>query len=145
MTESMTTEQKDQAFRLLIETIRYYRRNPRSLHDYRCAYITPKGTMCAVGRCMYKRTLNRMSDKESNLPIRTLMTNRGITDLDSLLKRRYRGLPLGVWLRLQNLHDDQFNWEPSGDGGHLLTEAGINAAERFARDFADRQFQLEDV
>lgn len=69
--------------------------------------------MCAVGRCMED------PPEELECAVDFLARKLNAERLDDLLKPEYRGLPLDLWLGLQQLHDSAPSWISTADGGGL--------------------------
>jgi len=116
---------------ILDETVAFYSEDPkrRALkEDGKCAYSTPDGRHCAVGRCLKPSLLKqgtellgngdgvyRLVQKQNNIPIGEL-----VTGIDNLLDDRYHGHSIAFWGDLQNIHDYKYYWCDSG-----LTERGL--------------------
>lgn len=107
------------------ETVTHYESNPRAVSGARCVYYKPAdGAMCAVGRCMYKRSLDRL--KKRNIlhnGISQVCAVLGVAP-DDLLKSKYQGLSPEFWKALQALHDDDEYWVSTGPGTNRLTPTG---------------------
>lgn len=109
------------------ETVTYYSEDPmdrRGLINGSCAYITPNGEMCTVGRCLINpETL------AGNLTVLQLLS--GSADgLDHLMKPEYRGHAPEFWRHLQIFHDVDDNWDSEG-----LTMRGRWVVDKLAEDF----------
>jgi hypothetical protein len=113
-------EMVDRMIEVLTESYLLYAGNP----DARgtdgqggCYYKEPKtGKMCSIGRCMLPSqvgphlsgTIEELIDERLDEGVDTAWG-----DLDGLLRKRYRGLPLTFWQALQEWHDDDHMWFPN--------------------------------
>lgn len=105
---------------IITETVQHYTQGgARSLTEESnyCVYNGPKGSHCAVGRCMltkYKRIkTNNVDWNEGTAAINlaSRLTNGVSENLDSVLAIRYRGHEMLFWSQLQDFHDKGINWE----------------------------------
>lgn len=102
---------------ILDETIEYYRTHQRAKDsDGLCVYKNPKtGEMCAVGRCLIQPDCHEIRTAGD------LINALG----DDIFKPDYRGHSTYFWFDLQQLHDYPSHWMANGQGGHDLTEEGM--------------------
>jgi hypothetical protein len=114
---------------VLEETVQYYSEDtsrrgyePDSALGNTCSYITPKGNMCAVGRCLQAQYLPKAAKAEGGILtlLKTVLdiplSSNGDTDahLDSILEDKYTGLGHTFFRHLQGLHDSNNNWNNTG-------------------------------
>lgn len=116
-TPKMTQEQ------IVEETIAWYGADPVGRRSMKsngaCYYAMTRKKRCAVGRCM---TIKNAQATDDRLKWRGRGTSVvAISNLETLLKPRYRGHPLMFWRDLQKLHDNSFHWGKRG-----LSEIGVN-------------------
>lgn len=97
---------KAKLHKVLDETYKhYYNRRGRCGYDkgrQYCQYLTNDGKMCAVGRMIKKKDLDKLSDDLNFLG--------GVVEVlenytDTLFKREYKGLPVHFLTLLQEMHD----------------------------------------
>lgn len=108
---------------IIEETADYYSKNPRSIKKGNCVYNGPKGSHCAVGRCLLssvKKKGRELDGNDSDINSLTFKQS-SITSLDDLLSQKYRGHEIGFWQCLQDFHDMNYNWN-----GMELTQHGKN-------------------
>jgi len=97
---------------LIEETVAYYsedtsRRGVNAGGD--CEYKTGRGQMCAVGRCLMKKT-----------DVGPFNVSLGVVDLFSdyggatLFQVKYRKIEPNLWVDLQLFHDRPLNWDEQG-------------------------------
>jgi hypothetical protein len=98
---------KQDYLNLLNETVSYYttEKNELSSLDGVCNYLSPNGTMCAVGRCL-------INPKGKDSQLKKFKGGTGVVFLfnlyepNKILKKQYRGFSLQFWIDLQLLHDN---------------------------------------
>jgi hypothetical protein len=98
---------KQDYLNLLNETVSYYttEKNELSSVDGVCNYLSPNGTMCAVGRCL-------INPKGKDSQLKKFKGGTGVLFLfdlykpNKILKEQYRGFSLEFWIDLQLLHDN---------------------------------------
>ena len=77
-----------------------------------CCYTDKNGNHCAVGQCMLaKKRPGINTDLNTDSISRLLGTN---TNIDHLLKEKYRGHGYQFWSDLQRLHDHEPHWTETG-------------------------------
>ncbi len=101
---------------IIEETVEFYSKDPegrRSLDEFRdCKYNGPKGTHCAVGRCMlskYKRLGSKFKHNSEDVYVLLDADN-----IDHFLSPKYRGHGITFWQDLQELHDKDSFWDKRG-------------------------------
>lgn len=102
---------------IIDETVEFYSEDPRrrAVDEHNaCVYLTEDGRKCAVGRCLEEDAPTL--DHEGSISALTL--RRMFQDEE--FRPEYRGHPLDFWQDIQNLHDQNDNWETSGG----LSESG---------------------
>jgi hypothetical protein len=82
-----------------------------------CLYLTDEGKMCAVGRCMTKKGLERVLVSHAKASAHDL--DDAFDGIDKLLKKKYHGQNISFWANLQRLHDNKNWWDENG-----ITENG---------------------
>lgn len=82
-----------------------------------CLYLTDEGKMCAVGRCMTKKGLERVLVSHPKSSAHDL--DDSFDGIDKLLKKKYHGQNISFWANLQRLHDNKNWWDENG-----ITENG---------------------
>jgi len=82
-----------------------------------CLYLTEEGKMCAVGRCMTKKGLERVLVSHAQASTHEL--DDTFDGIDKLLKKKYHGQNISFWCDLQRLHDHENWWDENG-----ITEQG---------------------
>jgi hypothetical protein len=82
-----------------------------------CLYLTDEGKMCAVGRCMTKKGLERVLVSHPKSSAHDL--DDAFDGIDKLLKKKYHGQNISFWANLQRLHDNKNWWDENG-----ITENG---------------------
>lgn len=82
-----------------------------------CLYLTEEGKMCAVGRCMTKKGLERVLVSHHRASAHDL--DGAFDGIDKLLKKKYHGQNIAFWANLQRLHDNKNWWDENG-----ITEQG---------------------
>lgn len=105
---------------IIDETVEYYQNHDRAIERYPngdvkgCRYYMD-GEMCAVGRCL----VDPVKVNNSNVcnDYVDMVVNYFGPDV---FQEDYRGKSVMFWRDLQQLHDDDINWN-----GRELTEAGI--------------------
>ena len=102
---------------LIEETVAYYsedtsRRGVNAGGD--CEYKTGRGQMCAVGRCLMKKT--NTEPFNDNIGVADLFSDYGGA---RLFQVKYRKIEKGLWVDLQIFHDSFLNWNDKG-----LTDRG---------------------
>ena len=105
---------------ILEDTIEYYSDDPsetRAAYDGDCVYTDADGRHCAVGRYMKKEFQTRGFYANSGQSVTSLAA-----DVDSYLVSNVLGLSEHFWQSLQELHDNDGNW--NYDTG--LSEHGKN-------------------
>jgi hypothetical protein len=111
---------------IINETVRYYSKHPRGLevNAIGCSYLTKEGNMCAVGRCMTKKSLKiqKIIGVGDSDDLFTL-----VGEPDKILKKPYHGHPKYFWKELQDFHDDSKYWIQNNKGGNNLTDRGLQA------------------
>lgn len=103
---------------ILNETIRFYAKNTklRALDFYgNCKYNTDNDKHCAVGRCLLKKYQKQGEKMLGNVSVADGLAKMNDKDsLDSMLSAKYRGHDISFWLKLQELHDGERNWNAIG-------------------------------
>lgn len=120
-----TTKRKTE-LEIVLETVNYYRANPRAIVDGMPRYIAPDGAMCAIGRCLGTKSVKKLKNvttKITPLVLNVIKYERK----DEWFKPEYRGHMLTFWAKLQELHDNDEYWH-DGD----LTKEGYYFATLFA-------------
>ena len=105
---------------ILEDTIEYYSDDPsetRAADDGDCVYTDADGRHCAVGRYMKPEFQTTGFYANSGQSVHSLAA-----DVDSYLVDNVLGLPVDFWQSLQELHDNDGNW--NYDTG--LSEHGKN-------------------
>ena len=107
------------------ETVGFYNLNNRAaveknnliggLSTSKCEYITPDNKMCAVGRCLTEKGLERVMRKCPDDSAEVVDQTVG---LDNVLKKKYTGHSQLFWFRLQRLHDNKNYWDEKGLNDH---------------------------
>jgi hypothetical protein len=87
-----------------------------------CEYITSDNKMCAVGRCLTKKGLERVM---KNCSVYNVSDIDEVFGLDKLLKKKYHGHPVMFWSKLQRLHDNNTIWDENGITKHGKREVAI--------------------
>jgi hypothetical protein len=82
-----------------------------------CLYLTDEGKMCAVGRCMTKKGLERVLVSYAKASAHDI--DDAFDGIDKLLKKKYHGQNISFWANLQRLHDNRNWWDENG-----ITEKG---------------------
>jgi hypothetical protein len=82
-----------------------------------CLYLTDEGKMCAVGRCMTKKGLERVLVSHPKSSAHDL--DDAFDGIDKVLKKKYHGQNISFWSNLQRLHDNKNWWDENG-----ITENG---------------------
>ncbi len=124
--ENFTKKQKSLMLLILDETVKYYgkdyaKRRSVDAIGCSCRYNGVKNTHCAVGRCLTKKwQTNNVLDSEAQGSIKSINWKFPI---DTILKKKYRGLPVDFWQLLQTLHDNKENWEE----GFWTSKKGLSA------------------
>lgn len=77
-----------------------------------CLYLTEEGKMCAVGRCMTKKGLERVLVSYAKASAHDL--DDAFDGIDKLLKKKYHGQNISFWANLQRLHDNKHWWYENG-------------------------------
>lgn len=109
---------------IVLETVAFYNTENRAAIETvqsggytsaKCEYITPDNRMCAVGRCLTKKGLERVmktcpDDSASDVDIKV--------GLNNVLKKKYTGHGQMFWFRLQRLHDNKNFWDEKGLNDH---------------------------
>lgn len=123
---------KEEYLALLNETVQYYSEDTsrRAIVNGTCQYITSKGQMCAVGRCLKKGFLNNINGHNSLTLISLLQYYKE----EEIFKQKYVGFDGRFWLKLQDLHDEFKYW-----GENCLSPKGELLVERIER-FIDELF-----
>ena len=116
---------------IILETVEYYKNNPRGYDGDSCFYFK-NGIMCAVGRCM--NTPEKFVDNNDD-SVSKLFSNN-VEDLDLNLKEQYRGHDFSFWRSLQSFHDSRELWLET-DSGNNLTEYGESKLENLLINYAD--------
>jgi hypothetical protein len=122
---------------LLLEVVDYFKADPpgrRSVNldedeedGTQCAYYSDSRRKCAIGRYLLKP--KKIQSRFGGLPIEDLPQEGLKKPIDEIFKPRYRGFPLKLWVRLQNLHDTADYWRDEGG----MTEAGLARVEQIKR------------
>lgn len=88
---------------IILETIEYYEDNPVGYDNDKgsCCYYSKDGNICAVGRCMVNP-----EEVEGNFFTTCINDISYEENIDSLLKKEYRGHDVGFWSDLQQFHDE---------------------------------------
>jgi hypothetical protein len=121
-------------FDIVNETVEYYSWDitRRAIYGDVCMYRTPEGKMCSVGRCLKPGFKVDMTKSQT---LGQFLTNHNLDstseDLDTMLKREYRGHSISFWRALQTLHDVNYYWDESG-----ITESGKLKAEEIIKQFS---------
>jgi hypothetical protein len=90
---------------------------PNECTSTQCLYLTEEGKMCAVGRCMTKKGLERVLVSHPKSSAHDL--DDAFDGIDKLLKKKYHGQNISFWANLQRLHDNKNWWDENG-----ITEKG---------------------
>ena len=93
---------------ILEDTIEYYSDDPcetRAAYDGECVYTDSDGRHCAVGRYMRPEFQTTGFYANSGQSVHSLAA-----DVDSYLVDNVLGLPVDFWQSLQELHDNDSNW-----------------------------------
>jgi hypothetical protein len=117
----MTQEQ------IVRETVAFYTSKNRAVVESKiedsecistqCLYLTDEGKMCAVGRCMTKKGLERVLVSHPKSSTHDL--DDAFDGIDKLLKKKYHGQNISFWANLQRFHDNKHWWDENG-----ITENG---------------------
>jgi len=105
---------------ILEDTIEYYSDDPsetRAAYDGDCQYTDADGRHCAVGRYMKSEFQTTKFYGNSGMSVNSLAA-----DIDTYLESNVIGLAENFWQSLQELHDNDTNW--NDDTG--LSEHGKN-------------------
>lgn len=111
------------AAEIFLETARYYAKDPNrravlvspGTGLVTCEYHTADGNKCAVGRCLNKAYLKKLTGYENHWGTSVAdIVERFEVTVDEMLMPRYRGHSLSFWSEVQRLHDTQENWCGSG-------------------------------
>lgn len=97
---------------IIKETVKYYETHPRGIDGSSCLYLAEDGAMCAVGRCLTKKSLKqavKLGSSFENL----------VLQMDVIFYKKYQGQSAEFWNDLQDFHDDGFNWVTTADGNKL--------------------------
>ena len=98
------------AIQLIDETVSAYAADPPALRSRdnlgTCMYVTNDGRKCAIGRCLNKKFVHQAA-------------RHNFEHILSQVKARYKGFSQQFWRDLQELHDNNKNWDKNG-----LTEYG---------------------
>jgi hypothetical protein len=122
---AIPTRTKEEMVALVDETVAFYGANPRGRRatdagNTICFYYD-SGCCCAVGRAL----INPAAMQRSYPNKRIDQIDEEINNLQLLFKPEYRGYSIGIWRRLQVLHDSPMHWNESGG----LTAVGQRSAE----------------
>ena len=93
---------------ILEDTIEYYSDDPcetRAADDGECVYTDANGRHCAVGRYMKPEFQTTGFYANSGQSVGSMAA-----DIDSYLVSNVLGLPEHFWQSLQELHDNNNNW-----------------------------------
>ena len=105
---------------ILEDTIEYYSDDPcetRASDDGECVYTDADGRHCAVGRYLRQEFQTTGFYANSGTSVHSLAA-----DINTYLVSNVLGLPVDFWQSLQELHDNDSNW--NYDTG--LSEHGKN-------------------
>jgi len=105
---------------ILEDTIEYYSDDPtetRASYDGDCVYTDSDGRHCAVGRYMREEFQTTEFYANQGQSVKSLAA-----DIDTYLDSKVIGLAENFWQSLQELHDNDTNW--NDDAG--LSEHGKN-------------------
>ncbi len=124
----MSKQQQQQAkmTQILEETVKYYSEDTkrRAIDSHgECVYTTQDGNHCAIGRYLKPEYQNTEWGHNEDTSVTTLYANI-LKGIDSLLVESVKGLPLLFWVKLQNLHDSNGNWDDD------ITFNGLNKVRR---------------
>lgn len=110
---------------IIDETVQYYSEDvSRRAQEFgTCNYMDDAGNRCAVGRCLAEEHIYDAADIEG--PVRDLIIELGVADIDEVLSREYQGHDMFFWDDLQHLHDHEGYWKVGG-----LTAKGEDWVER---------------
>ena len=120
---------------IIKETAEFYNLTNRGYYygSGSCLYLTPEGTMCAVGRCIKEDEIKsfdcRFDTGVSGVEIALEKNNE---TLDQYLKPEYQGHSVNFWDDLQKLHDTSSNWDATG-----LTLKGEQVYEFLLKKYED--------
>jgi hypothetical protein len=114
---------------IIDETIDYYRKNPRSIEDFRCLYLGSNNQRCALSRCCTEEGVLRLSNHEG-VSIVSFIENGLI--IEELLKPEYKGHCLDFWMNLQYIHDYNCLWKDN-----MLSDEGIKEVNRIRNKWKD--------
>lgn len=118
------------AIELIDETVEYYSQDTsrRAVdEDDFCSY-KKKGKMCAVGRCILKKQNTKLTGSAKNINRCGKMIN-----LEDILKTKYKGFPMDLWMDLQAIHDVSRYWDADG-----LSEFGKDRVEQAKERWKDQ-------
>ena len=95
---------------LILETIEYYRTNPRGIdtnNDRKraCYYKSPTGNMCAIGRKIDWNKVNISIERLNAFGSIDGMGEEDWESLHSFLQDDVLMIPFDLWIELQQYHD----------------------------------------
>jgi hypothetical protein len=98
------------------ETVAFYNSVNRAFDTKlnTCCYTDQVGNHCAVGRCMLAKKRPRINSDDNTKPIDIIISRFNDSNLDHLLKEKYRGHGFQFWSDLQGLHDNARYWTENG-------------------------------
>jgi len=111
--------------------VEHYRTNPRGIETAenqwppgRCRYETVSGAKCAIGTVCSKEGLAKIRHLDDGV-LEVARTLTPPEKLDSILQERFQGHTLYFWEAMQELHDNNNNWEElDGVEGVVLSDVG---------------------
>lgn len=103
---------------IIEETVNYYSIDisRRSINNKGvCMYNSPNGNHCAIGRCLLKKYKEQGTELKCNtLCVKSLFLHYNKSTIDEILEEKYRGHDISFWEDLQDLHDNDQYWCPTG-------------------------------
>lgn len=100
------------AIEIIEETANFYNLGNRSTSAFRCLYNGPDNKKCAFARMCIDPTSLTEGISVSISGARSLFES--MEKLQEALKPEYRGYPLDFYFQLQQLHDNDINWNDTG-------------------------------
>lgn len=120
---------------IIKETLKYYKTHRRALLNNICTYLSPTGSMCAVGRCI--DNIKELKNTQGTIVNENIGADSlNMEELDNILKSEYRGHDRSFWIELQNFHDYDSHWESNGRG-NILTEHGKEYYNRLLKKYEE--------
>ncbi len=111
--------------------LRYYRLYPRSVSAGGCCYQNENGNRCAFSIFLTQQGLEQVIYRDYNdVSAMELLEEFPI----SIIKPRFRKVPLRIWLFLQNLHDNTQCWSKIHPKGQILSDLGQQKVKAFLKE-----------